>query len=80
MDLLFPKPEVKKKPRSVLGEYLTEHQHELALISFLLGAYATIKVLLLQSDMDRMRNDTDARSHSREHRHHGIQCHSDDER
>lgn len=79
MDFLFPKPEVKKKQRSVLGEYLTEHQHELALMSFLLGAYATIKVLLLQNDMDRMMNETDTRSHGREHRT-NVQCHSDDER
>ena len=67
MDFLFPKPEVKKKPRSLIGEYLTDHQHEFALISFLLGTYATIKVLMLQHDLDRRTHDEESRSYNREH-------------
>ncbi len=60
MNFLFPKPEVvQKKPQSAFREYLAEHHSELVLASFLLGAYATIKVLLLQHDLDRIVNDAD---------------------
>jgi hypothetical protein len=65
MDFMFPKPDIKKKHRSAFGEYLTEHQNEFVLISLLLGTYATIKVLLLQHDMDRRMNETETRSHNR---------------
>ena len=76
MDFLFPKPKVqviKTKPRSALGEYFSEHHSEFVVVSFLLGAYATIKVLLLQHDMNRMMTDADYRSHQRA-------CYPDDER
>ena len=80
MDFLFRKPEVKKpKPHSAFSEYLTEHQHEFLLVSCLLGAYATIKVLLLQHDMDRLMHETENHPRRREHRA-KVQSSSDDER
>lgn len=81
MDFLFPKPEVKTRPRSALSECLVEHQHEFVLVSFLLGAYATIKVLLLQHDLDRrMGCEADHRRSRHEESHVHVQCHSDDDR
>jgi hypothetical protein len=83
MDFWFGKPPVKPppKPRSAFGEYVTKHQHELVLMSCLLGAYATIKVLLLQQDMDRLMHEA-GHAHPSPHREHSAvaQCHSDDER
>ena len=77
MDFLFAKHEAKKKPRSFVGEYLAAHQHEFVIIALLFGTYATIKVLLLQHEMDRRMHHVDDRSYSRE-KHPKSDIHSED--